>query len=256
VVLKDGVATMVKWVSETLSGPCIVKKKVVDMSETPIDNVVVTSIIHWFLIVIGMMQLLEIVKVQKALGQTVKLVEAVLVNISGFIMFFIFWVIIFSFLHRIIGRDVDLTDTRYPNVTEAARYFLHTWIGSTGGGATQAPVYDVWFDTMNSSREGGVAEGKATNKGLVMLYTVWIAHYMNDIYVSKILLSFLIAMIGKTFAGENRAANTNGYESRATLNAKCSIVMNAFGLLAHETDLVVVSANYRKPENPSSESFM
>ena len=41
------------------------------------------------------------------------------------------------------------------------------------------------------------------------------------------------------------------YESRATLNAKCSVVMNFFGLLADETDLIVLSGDYKKPEAPN-----
>jgi len=63
-------------------------------------------------------------------------------------------------------------------------------------------------------------------------------------------------MIGKTFKGTNEAAVKNGYEARAALNAKCSLVMNAFGLLTHETDLVIVSANYRRPEKPNETKIL
>ena len=69
------------------------------------------------------------------MGQTVVAVEKTVVGIMGFVLFFVFWVIIFSFLQRIIGRDVDPTDTRYKNVSEQIRFLLHSWIFSTGGGA-------------------------------------------------------------------------------------------------------------------------
>lgn len=61
-------------------------------------------------------------------------------------LFFVFWIIIFSFLQRIIGREVDKGDSRYRHVSEAARYFLHTWIYSTGGGATAGVDYEKWYD--------------------------------------------------------------------------------------------------------------
>ena len=46
----------------------------------------------------------------------------------------------------------------------------------------------------------------------------------------------------------------NGYEARATLNAKCGAVLNFFGLLSDETDLVILSADYRVPNVPSADS--
>lgn len=64
----------------------------------------------------------------------------------------------------------------------------------------------------------------------------------------------MIAIIGKSFKGQMEAENKNGYEARAALNAKCSVVMNFFGLLTDETDLVVLSGNYRKPEVPTENS--
>ena len=85
---------------------------------------------------------------------------------------------------------------------------------------------------------------------------MWFTQIINQVYINKILLSFLIAIIGKSFKAQTDAANKNGYEARAALNAKCSVVMNFFGLLSDETDLVVLSANYRKPEVPSADSKM
>lgn len=89
-----------------------------------------------------------------------------------------------------------------------------------------------------------------------MIYTMWFTQIINQIYVNKILLSFLIAIIGKSFKASNDAAVKNGYEARAALNAKCSVVMNFFGLLSDEQDLVILSAGYRKPEVPSAEGQM
>jgi len=84
-----------------------------------------------------------------------------------------------------------------------------------------------------------------------MIYFQWFTQISNQIYVNKILLSFLIAIIGKSFKAQNDAAIRNGYEARAALNAKCSVVMNMFGLLTDETDLIILSSDYRKPDAPN-----
>lgn len=68
-----------------------------------------------------------------------------LVDVAAFVLFFSTWVLIFSFLHRIIGREVDRGDKNYTYMTDTFRYFLHVWIYSTGGGSTAAPDYDIWF---------------------------------------------------------------------------------------------------------------
>jgi len=41
-----------------------------------------------------------------------------LVDSVAFIVFFAMWVVVFSFLHRILGNDVDPNDTRFPAVPE------------------------------------------------------------------------------------------------------------------------------------------
>lgn len=192
-----------------------------------------TSLIHWFLVVFGMIKLLEIMKVQQKMGQTVKLVEAVMVDIVGFVLFFLFWVIIFSLLHRILGFEVDKDHSRYFRVSKAHEFFLHTWIFSTGGGPTSPPNYDIWYSFDDNSHS------------IIMIYVMWFNQIMNQFYVNKILLSMVIAIIGKTYKGQMAVENINLYQSRATLNAKCSVMMDVFGLLNNETDLIILSANYK-----------
>lgn len=183
-------------------------RKVIDMKADSItlNEAVLMSIMHWFLIVYGMLQALEIIKVQQKIGQTVKLVEAVLVDVAAFVLFFASWVLIFSFLHRLLGNEVDASHDLYTDVTEAISYFLHTWILSTGGGKTNNPHYLVWFDRIgtNEPESAAAAANPDTEKvlrfdlGVVMIYATWLSKMINEILVNKILLSFLIAMVGKT----------------------------------------------------------
>jgi len=83
-----------------------------------------------------------------------------------------------------------------------------------------------------------------------MVYFTWFIHIMNQVYVNKILLSFLIAIVKKSFDKSMKSYTKNGYEAKAVMNQSCSIVMAAFGLL-NETNLVVLSANYRVSSKPN-----
>lgn len=80
----------------------------------------------------------------------------------GFVLFFVFWIIIFSFLHRIIGREVDKGDMLYTNVNEQTRFLLHTWIYSTGGGKTRGPNYEKWY-SLDDAYEGEWIEKTKTD---------------------------------------------------------------------------------------------
>ena len=138
-----------------------VARNVIDAANEKItlNEAVTMSIIHWFLIVYGMLQALEIIKVQQKIGQTVKLVEAVLVDVAAFVLFFASWVLVFSFLHRLLGNEVDEGDTLYTHVTEFFRFFIHTWIFSTGGGATNKPDYKIWFDKIGKDETPAATPG-------------------------------------------------------------------------------------------------
>lgn len=89
----------------------------------------------------------------------------------------------------------------------------------------------------------------------LMIYTMWLSHMVNQILVNKILLSFLIAMVGKTLNKQKASALINDYEARTSLNASCSTVIDFFGLL-NETELIILSANYKKPEVVNEHSVL
>ena len=176
-----------------------------------------------------------------------------LVDVAAFVLFFASWVLVFSFLHRLLGNEVDEGDKLYTHVTEFFRFFIHTWIFSTGGGKTNKPDYKIWFDKIGKKEAVAASETLAQDAtdrydlATVMIYGTWLAHMINQILVNKILLSFLIAMVGKTLNKQKASELINSYEARAALNASCSSVMDFFGML-NESELIVLSANYKKPE--------
>ena len=91
------------------------------------------SIIQYLLILGAMFFTLMIIRVQHAVGQQVALVTAVAKGVIAFFFFFLSWVLVFSFLHRVIGNQVDTSGTQYPNLSVSVKYFLYTWGVSTAG---------------------------------------------------------------------------------------------------------------------------
>ena len=63
------------------------------------------SMLNYFLIIGAVNMTLQIIRIQKDVGQIVKLVSACLKNLSAFLVFFFSWVTIFSILHRVLGND-------------------------------------------------------------------------------------------------------------------------------------------------------
>ena len=76
---------------------------------------------------------LMIIRVQHAVGQQVALVTAVAKGVIAFFFFLLSWVLVFSFLHRVIGNRVDTDGKLYPNLSITVKYFLYAWSVSTAG---------------------------------------------------------------------------------------------------------------------------
>lgn len=83
-----------------------------------------------------------------------------------------------------------------------------------------------------------------------MVYFTWLIYIVNQVFVNKILLSFLIAIVKKSFDKSMKSYIKNSYEAKAGMNQQCSMILDAFGLL-NETNLVVLTANYRSVQKPS-----
>ena len=72
-----------------------------------LQNAFLESIFNFYMILYGMIILLDLFKVQDKMGQTAKVVEGVILRVIPFIIFMLAWVLAFSMLHRVIGNNVD-----------------------------------------------------------------------------------------------------------------------------------------------------
>jgi hypothetical protein len=64
---------------------------------------------------------------------------------------------------------------------------------------------------------------------------------INEIYLKIIMLSFLIAIVKKTFDTQMKIEAQNFYEQRSGMNTESSTVFNQLGLLDQQ-DMFILSA--------------
>ena len=120
-----------------------------DNTDSTIQNISMISLINYFLIVGATNMTLQIIRVQKEVGQTVKLVSACIRNLIAFLIFFLSFVTIFSVLHRVLGNDQHNSDDQ--SLNEFWQYWIHTWKMSTG--SSKPPNTIIWskIDNYNNS---------------------------------------------------------------------------------------------------------
>jgi len=66
---------------------------------------------------------------------------------------------------------------------------------------------------------------------------------LNEVYLKIIMLSFLIAIVKKSFDNQMKSEVQNRYNSRCDQNLESSNVMRQIGLL-DESDILVLSATF------------
>lgn len=115
-------------------------------------------------------------------------------------------VLVFSFLHQVLGNAIEAGDYYEVNPS-IVRYFLHTWILSTGGG--HQVRYEVW-----ARLQGG---GPGIHEHVMNAFT-WTHMLMNKILVNLVLMRFLIGHIFRSFSNQMQVAIENSYEQRAEMN--------------------------------------
>ena len=166
---------------------------------------------------------MELIRFQKNLGQLVKLVAAVIIDVRDFFLFICVWIFMFSLFYLVLGfvtdKDIDMM-TLYD-------YFITSWKIATKGSSTI--VDSIW---QTDDGDYGFMDT------FIMLLQI-----LNEVYLKIIMLSFLIAIVKKSFDKQMRQELTNLYNLRCRLNKESSTVIRQFGFL-EETDLLVLSAQF------------
>jgi hypothetical protein len=80
-------------------------------------------------------------------GRMIKLIGSVLWELSIFMTFFSFWILMFCFLTRIAGQDVDPEE--YNNLGINTRFFINVFRNSMGD--VQPPDTSLWNNHLNKT---------------------------------------------------------------------------------------------------------
>ena len=164
------------------------------------------SIFNYILIIGAMNNVLQIIRVWTEVGQIIKLISAVLTHIRAYFVFFFMIVLVYSFLHQVLGNAIDENDYNEVNPS-LIRYFLHTWILSSGGG--HQVRHAVW------TRLQGDTPGYYQH---AMNAFTWFHMLSNKILVNLVLMRFLIGHIFNSFNYQMTVVEENKYEQRAEMN--------------------------------------
>jgi len=163
---------------------------------------------------------MDLVRFDKNMGKLVQLVFAVLYDVRTLFFFLVCNICIFALFYLSLGyrlsKETDVHNERYWD------YFIESWKIATKGSRTE--ISSVWVESGFSGLEN-----------FVMLLTIF-----NEIYLKIIMLSFLIAIVKKTFDTQMKIEKQNIYEQRSDMNKESSTVFNQIGLLEQQ-DMFILS---------------
>jgi len=97
-----------------------------------------------------------------------------------FTLFFFYWVGLNGFLFDIMGVDYSSKD--YDHVGRSFYYFLQTFRNALGD--IEVPVYTSFW-----------GQNTGNQQAMMMIYTIWVVWVSMQVFLSIILLNFLIAII-------------------------------------------------------------
>ena len=175
------------------------------------------------------MKTMDLVRYNGNMGKLVQLVFAVLYDVRFLLVFLVGNIVLFAFYYLALGYTLtaegDVRDELYWD------YFLEAWKIATKGSRTA--ISSVW-----------TAADFPKLDTFVMALSIF-----NEFYLKIIMLSFLIAIVKKTFDTQMKIEKQNIYEQRSSMNKESSTVFNQIGLL-NQQDMFVLSAQFESPPMP------
>lgn len=172
---------------------------------------------------------MDLVRYNKNMGKLVQLVFAVLYDVRFLFIFLVLNICVFALFYLSLGYK--LTSESDPTKEAYWDYFIESWKIATKGARTK--ISSVWDEPGYSGLEN-----------FVMALTIF-----NEIYLKIIMLSFLIAIVKKTFDTQMKIEKQNVYGQRSDMNKESSTVFNSIGLLEQQ-DMFILSCQFESPPAP------
>ena len=124
-------------------------------------------------------------RINEGFGLLVDLVSECLVDAIPFSIFLAMWIGLFTVLFRLVGLEIETDD--YDQLGRGSIYAIQTYRNSVGDLA--APGYSFWASQVD----------KYPILANVMIAVVWLVWFLNQFFLTIILLNFLIAILADSF---------------------------------------------------------
>jgi len=145
-----------------------------------IDNQFKFSLLQASILILGSLKVLSFMRVYKEFGQLVKLMTKVIRDMLVFCIFFFYWLFFASFMYDMLGSKIDGAD--YQGLPPQSFHFIQAFRNSLGDIAV--PTYDNYWGTFEGN-----------TKAWVMVQVIWFTFFAMQMFLSVMLLNFLIAII-------------------------------------------------------------
>ena len=152
-----------------------------EISNVAIDTQAQMSLITVIILVGTSIKSMELVRFNPKMGQLVKLVVAVLFDVKDLFLFMCFWIFMFSLLYYTMGYQI--ANDRLVDQETLWDYVITSWKVATKGSAHKS-VISFW---------------DADEDYEFMQHIIMMMQIINEIYIKIIMLSFLIALVNKSF---------------------------------------------------------
>lgn len=142
------------------------------------------ALLNSAMVVQGFLKVMFFLRIHDGFGLLVDLVAECLVDAVPFTVFLMMWVGLFTVLFRLQGLEIAADD--YDQLGPMAIYTIQTYRNSVGDIA--APAYSFW-----SAQEAHPMFKYS------MIGIIWSTWFLNQFFLTIILLNFLIAILAESF---------------------------------------------------------
>lgn len=156
------------------------------------------------LLFFGILKTMFFLRVNEYFSMLCQLLYQCLVDLFAFMIFFVAWLFLFSFLYKISGSGVSQDD--YPHVTPYIYYVIVIMRNSIGD--EQMPTYDFWANRIGS-------DPVLAN---TMIGYAWVLWFMQAFFMLIILLNFLIAIVSQSYDSVIASQMQVNYQTKCDQN--------------------------------------
>lgn len=187
------------------------RKHTLDDSEKIDTYQALVEIILFFSI---MTKVLEFLRTWRQYRFIIQMIMQVFIDIKPFLTLFFFFVLLFTMCMISLQGEVCKNehcrddDDEYPSVIKILPIFIQQFRNSIGDIAP--PGYDNWNDNLKNKEDIG--------SSYIMIYMLWVIWLINIILMLIVMLNFLIAEVGNTYAKASMLGEKFHYRERAVLN--------------------------------------